>query len=88
MIDDFLSSCDGKIEALDVFYQKEDWHAYEVAVHALKSTLKLLGLSETSEEARALEEAAGNTDPEFIRENHARFLKNVRDIVNRIRRKG
>ena len=80
MINDFLSSCDGKIEELDGFYQREDWHAYEVAVHALKSNLRMIGLTKAYEQAKNLEKAAERKDAGYIKERHDALMTMVKDI--------
>ena len=84
MINDFLSSCDGKIEELDGFYQREDWHAYEVAVHALKSNVRMIGLNRVYEQAKNLEEAAERKDAGYIKERHNALITLVRDITGMI----
>lgn len=86
MLDDFISSCKNRVEELEGFYQNEDMREYEVAVHALKSNLRMIGLKSCYEQARKLEESAKNRDTRYIRDNHTVFLKAVRDAENMIRR--
>ena len=85
MLDDFILSCENKVKALDDFYQNEDMHEYEVAVHAMKSNLRTIGLNSCYEQAGKLEKAAENKDGRYIRDNHAVFLQAVMDAEKMIR---
>lgn len=84
MVDDFLSSCEEKLKETDRLFWEEDWYEYKVAVHAMKSNARMIGLNTVYEQARALEEAAAKKDTGYIKENQAVFLKMVRDTVERI----
>ena len=54
----FANEASEKIPALMDFYEQKDWGNYEIIVHALKSTSKMIGAMELSEEALKLEKAA------------------------------
>ncbi|MBP5165833.1 MAG: response regulator [Oscillospiraceae bacterium] len=60
-----------KTNALHRFLSKEDWPGYAVAVHALKSTSKMIGASELSRCAAEMEKAANEGNSAAIRRSHA-----------------
>jgi CheY-like chemotaxis protein len=59
---------------------------YGILVHAIKSTSKLIGAMELSEEARALEFAAKDQDGDFVKANHRNLILHYRDLAANIRR--
>ncbi len=59
-----------KSPLIERYYENNDLHNYEILVHALKSTSKMIGAGELSESAKALEMAAKEKRGEFITENH------------------
>lgn len=59
-----------KLDSIREAYQKEDWENYRILVHALKSTSLSIGAVDVSEQAKALEMAAKQSDIEFIKEHH------------------
>ncbi|MCR5328470.1 MAG: response regulator [Saccharofermentans sp.] len=71
----FAGESDEKIPSLKKFFGGHDWHNYEILVHALKSTSKMIGLMELSEKARALEMAAKEKKEEYIVEHHEEVIK-------------
>ena len=80
MLGDYISSSEGKLENLDSLYRDRSWHDYEVAVHALKSNSRMVGLSTAFEQALALERAAESEDVSFIEQNHPVLLETVREV--------
>ena len=81
----FASESAEKIESMKAYYGKKDWHNYEILVHALKSTSKMIGAVDLSEEAKALEMAAKATDEEFITANHEQALMDYGRICGEIK---
>ena len=73
-----------KIPRLNDFLTKEDWNNYEILVHALKSTSKMIGAMELSEGALKLEQAAKRKDGEYITANHAAVLKDYESLKEEI----
>ena len=66
----FANEASEKIPALMNFYEQKDWGNYEIIVHALKSTSKMIGAMDLSEEALKLEKAAKEKKENYIFENH------------------
>ncbi len=74
MLNDFID--DDKSEELTKFLSDGDVNAYKVSVHGLKSTSLIVGATELSEKAKALEAAAKDGDLETIKNNHGALLEN------------
>ena len=71
----FASESADKIASMKNYFQLHDWHNYEILVHALKSTSKMIGISELSEKAKALEMAAKANEENYIIENHEQMIR-------------
>ena len=63
-------------------YQEEDWENYRILVHALKSTSLSIGAEGLSEQAKALEMAAKETDISYIKENHEKVLNDYQNLLS------
>ncbi|WP_081795361.1 DegV family protein [Butyrivibrio sp. MC2021] len=72
----FYDSIDENSEAIQSFYDNKDYDNYTIKVHALKSSAKLVGIPELSEQARHLEDAGKQRDIEYIENNHAVMMSN------------
>ncbi|MBR3464513.1 MAG: response regulator [Clostridiales bacterium] len=81
----FASESADKIGSMKKYYTVRDWHNYEILVHALKSTSKMIGVSDLSEKAKALEMAAKNNEENFILENHEQMIRDYGRITADIR---
>ena len=86
MLKEFSDSCREKLDNLDDFYVKSNWHDYEIQVHAMKSNARMIGAHGLSEQARALEEAAERGDTSFIRAHHEEFLSASDAITDTIKK--
>ncbi|MCR5059670.1 MAG: response regulator [Saccharofermentans sp.] len=60
-----------KIPQLEHYFAEKDWSNYEILIHAVKSTTKMIGGQQVSDEALALETAAKGKDISYIEENHS-----------------
>lgn len=71
----FYDSMEDKHAELENSYLTGDWTNYTIKIHALKSSAKLIGAMDLGEQAQKLETAGkeGNTD--YIRDNHAKAMK-------------
>ncbi len=81
----FATEATDKIASIKHYFSVRDWHNYEILVHALKSTSKMIGLSDLSERAKALEKAAKENDNEYIIENHEETIRDYGRIAAIIR---
>lgn len=87
-IDSYLSAlgifCDSAPHIctdLDSFIDNNDLEDYTIKVHALKSTLRIIGAIESGENAQKLENAGKSRDAAYIFENHATFTSDVRKLA-------
>ena len=65
----------GKLINADKFLEEKDYKNYEILVHAIKSSSKMIGAMELSEAALKLEKAAEAGDIATIEMNHADTMK-------------
>ena len=83
----FANETSEKIPSLKKFFHEKDWHNYEIIVHALKSTSKMIGIMDLSEEAKALEMAAKELKADFITDNHEQVLMDYSRYAAEIKEK-
>ena len=83
----FASESSDKIASMKKYHSLKDWHNYEILVHALKSTSKMIGIYDLSEKAKSLEMAAKNNDETYILGNHEAMIRDYDDITAVIREK-
>lgn len=76
-----------KIGMMKKYYIVRDWHNYEILVHALKSTSKMIGITDLSEKAKALEKAAKNNEENYILQNHEAMIRDYGQIAGEIKNK-
>ena len=74
-----------KIASMKKYYKLKDWHNYEILVHALKSTSKMIGVIDLSEKAKALEKAAKENEENFILSNHDAMIRDYGHIAGEIK---
>ena len=67
----------------DAFYEKKH-EDYAICVHGMKSSLALLGAMELSAKAKELELAAKEGRYDFVEQNHAVFLMQYDNFVEKI----
>ena len=77
----FATESADKMAAMKNYYSVRDWHNYEILVHALKSTSKMIGIAALSEKAKALEQAAKEDNEEYILDNHEQMLMDYNRVT-------
>ena len=81
----FANEMDEKINNLNTFLDNKDWKNYEIVIHAMKSSSKMIGaLPQVSDEAYELEKAAHNENAEYIETNHSRVLELFKSLGEKI----
>lgn len=81
----FANEIDEKINNLNTFLDNKDWKNYEIVIHAMKSSSKMIGaLPQVSDEAYELEKAAHNENAEYIETNHSRVLELFKSLGEKI----
>ena len=77
----FANESGDKIPLIKKYFAEHDWHNYEVLIHALKSTCKMIGIPELSDKAKQLEMAAKEQKEDYIVDNHEDVIKNYSRIA-------
>lgn len=73
-ISQYYLSIDEKAIQLQQLFEAEDWKNYEIKVHALKSTSRLIGALKLSKLAEYLEQCSGKNDSAEIKKNHKNLI--------------
>ncbi|MCR5179398.1 MAG: response regulator [Lachnospiraceae bacterium] len=68
-------------------YEAKDWREYSVAVHALKSTSRIVGATGLSEIAARLEKAADEGDESAVGKEHRTMLELYDEVVRELKEK-
>ena len=76
----FYDSLEDKIAEIEGYYNHDDLENYTIKVHAMKSSAKLVGALELSEEARELEKAGKEGDVDYISQHHSLFAGKLRSF--------
>ncbi len=71
----FTAQSPGKRDEIISLYERANWPDYAIKVHALKSTSLTIGADTLSAQAKELELAGKRGDVDFIKENHAAFMR-------------
>ncbi|MBR2527097.1 MAG: Hpt domain-containing protein [Blautia sp.] len=71
---------------LEQDYSSHDWKSYGIRVHTVKSTSRMIGAKDLSEEARQLETAAKESDPDTILSHHDAFLAAYIQLAEEIKK--
>ncbi len=72
----FYNFFDDKANEIEELYLNESWKNYTIKIHALKSSLRLIGATAFAKEAQLLEDAGKSNDLEYIHKNHKKFMTN------------
>ena len=81
----FATESSDKIASMKQYFTLRDWHNYEILVHALKSTSKMIGISDLSEKAKKLEMAAKENEENYILANHETMIRDYGQITGVVR---
>ncbi|WP_051151009.1 response regulator [Butyrivibrio sp. VCB2006] len=84
LLQEYVDKKEEKIEVINNLLETSNIKDYEVRVHGVKSTSKLIGALELSEKARLLEMAAKSSDEGYIKDNHKAFIDEYEELMNTI----
>ena len=73
-----------KREKMNRCYAEKDLDNYAILVHAMKSTMKMIGCDVLSERAKTLEFAAKNGEFDVIAQNHDALMADYRTLTDQI----
>ena len=86
VLDMFYKGIKSRVKQIQTFFDNEDWENYTIKVHALKSSARIIGATELSEDAYKLEKAGKENRHEYIIEKNKKFLKDclvVREMLDK-----
>ena len=86
MLREFLSAYNKNVDKLNPLFSEKVWEEYRIAIHALKSTSKMIGLNELSDKAKNLELAAKEQEINFIESNHILFIEQYEKTILEMKR--
>ena len=81
----YVESLDLNYSQIENFFNEEDWKNYTIKVHALKSSSRIIGAMQLSEEAKELEALGDNWDIDAIKEKNPALLSHYRDLGEKLR---
>ena len=76
----FYETLDTRIEEMEEYNSEGNTEEYVIRVHAMKSSLRIIGAKERGEEAELLENAGKEGDTAFIREHHEAFISGLKEL--------
>ena len=71
-------------DEIEKLYEQGDLENYTIKVHALKSSARIIGAAELSDQAKELELAGKRKDTDYIRQNTEALLNNYRALDERL----
>ena len=80
----FYESMDDRVQEIGCLYEENDIKNYTIKVHALKSSLRIIGAEELGEEAQKLEDAGKRNDNDYIDANQEGFIRSfvrLKDVL-------
>ena len=80
----FAKTIKTKSSEIASLYEDEDWHNYQIKVHALKSSARVIGAEKLSDQARSLELAVINGDYDYIHEHTSETLAFYESYVSKL----
>jgi len=83
MLGDYVNS--GRDELLPKLYDAKDWVNYEIEVHALKSTSRMMGFPELGDKCEVLQTAAGAKDEATLTAKHGEMMQAYENILAIVR---
>ncbi len=84
----FCEEINSRMELIKDYLAKEDMKNYTITVHALKTALKLIGLTELSDKAAYLEQCGTNNDKVSAKENTESFLSQLSQKADILKQTG
>ena len=82
IINAYYRTIDKKAKLIKSLEEAEDWPAYTIEVHALKSSSKQIGAVALSDKAAALEKAGNARDSDFIHKNTDDLIKHYISYID------
>lgn len=83
MVGEYLKA--PKDRELQEMFEKQDYTAYQINIHALKSTSLTLGAVELSEHAKELEFACKDKNYDFVTSHHAQVMEEYKVLMEKLK---
>ncbi len=81
----FYNTAEERSEELDRFYSEKNLKEYTILIHALKSSLRIIGATDLGEKAQLLEDAGKAGDTGLIQKKHSDFVREYRGLKEPLR---
>ena len=85
LLEEYVRSSGEKMRSLRKSFEENDWNAYAIVAHSVKSSSKVIGASALSDIAAGLEKAADEQDRMGIERDHLRLLMLYEAVTAAIR---
>ncbi len=82
VLKDYYRVIDDKFAKIEICETEEDWDAYRIEVHALKSASRQIGALTLADKAEQLEEAGRKKQADFIHDKTGDLLAEYRQLQN------
>ncbi|MCR5687944.1 MAG: response regulator [Lachnospiraceae bacterium] len=70
-----------RVRELNKLFDAEDYETYTIKMHALKSSLRLIGAAMLGDRAQDIESAGKNMDHDYIKQAHGRFMEEYESLI-------
>lgn len=84
MLEIFHNSVESTVTELNGFYSDNDNKNYTIKIHALKSSLRIIGAETLAQEAQRLEDAGKADDRDYINGHHDDFISRYKSLAKDI----
>lgn len=81
VLERFAAGADENAALLESYYEAQDIANYQIKVHALKSTSKMIGAESFSDRAKRAEQAAKEQDLDYLQAHHEQLLADYRQLA-------
>ncbi len=81
LLESYLEEYPEKMGDIKRFYADQDWENYRIVVHSVKSTSKMIGAMDLSEQSLALEMASKDADADFIFAHHDALVEDFNKVI-------
>ncbi|MCR4841203.1 MAG: response regulator [Lachnospiraceae bacterium] len=85
IVGDYGASAEDKIKELAGYLSDGNFTEYKILIHSVKSSSKTIGAMELFKKARALEQAAGEANEEYLKANHDAVMNEFRELSEKLK---
>ena len=85
IVSEYLADSEDKLPAIERSFKDGNWKEYEINIHALKSTSKMIGALELSEAAARLETGVKEGDIGIVENGQEKLMEMYREVLKYLR---